>query len=150
MKGTNTGTSTDADGKFSIAASGNAMLVFSSIGFTTQEIAVDGRAILTIVLVTGTQDLGEVVVTALGITKQSRRLGYSATNVNPDELTVNRSPNVMNALQGKVAGVNITALGTGPAGTSKIRIRGQSSISGQNNPLIVINGVPIDNTNFGY
>ena len=66
-----------------------------------------------------------------------------------DELTVNRTPNLMNALQGKVAGVNISGLGTGPAGTSKIRIRGQSSISGQNNPLIVINGIPLDNTNFG-
>src|SRR5690606_31833259 len=60
-----------------------------------------------------------------------------------------RTPNVMNALQGKVAGVSISALGTGPGGTSKIRIRGQSSISGQNSPLIVVNGVPIDNTNFG-
>ena len=96
-----------------------------------------------------TRSMSEVVVTALGITKQARSLGYSTTNVNPAELTVNRSPNVMNALQGKVAGLNISALGTGPAGTSKIRIRGQSSISGQNNPLIVINGVPIDNTNFG-
>src|SRR5688572_6271621 len=95
------------------------------------------------------RSMSEVVVTALGITKQSRSLGYSTTNVNPAELTVNRTPNVMNALQGKVAGVSISALGTGPGGTSKIRIRGQSSISGQNNPLIVVNGVPIDNTNFG-
>src|SRR4030095_16814304 len=87
-------------------------------------------------------------VTALGITKQARGLGYSATNVKTDELTVNRTSNPLNALQGKVAGVNISSLGTGPGGSSKIRIRGQSSISGQNNPLIVINGVPIDNTNF--
>jgi TonB-linked SusC/RagA family outer membrane protein len=90
-----------------------------------------------------------VVVTALGIKKESKKLGYATTTINADALTENRSPNFMNTLQGKIAGVNISGLGTGPAGTSKIRIRGQSSISGQNNPLIVINGVPIDNTNFG-
>jgi TonB-dependent SusC/RagA subfamily outer membrane receptor len=95
------------------------------------------------------RDLNEVVViTALGISKQARGLGYATTNVKSDELTINRTPNVMNALEGKVAGVNVSSLGTGPAGTSKIRIRGQSSIAGQNNPLIVINGVPIDNSNF--
>ena len=70
------------------------------------------------------------------------------SNVKAEELTINRTANPMNALQGKVAGVNISALGTGPGGSSKIRIRGQSSISGNNSPLIVINGVPVDNTNF--
>ncbi len=100
-----------------------------------------------VVLLTNAQSLDAVVVTALGITKQARGLGYAATNVKPEELTINRTPNVMNSLQGKVAGVNISSLGTGPGGTSKIRIRGQSSIGGQNSPLIVINGVPIDNTN---
>jgi TonB-linked SusC/RagA family outer membrane protein len=94
------------------------------------------------------QVIGEVVVTALGITKEARRIGYSATNVKPEELTINRTPNVLNALQGKVAGVNISSLGTGPGGTSKIRIRGQSGITGGGSPLIVINGVPIDNSNF--
>ncbi|HEX9958948.1 MAG TPA: SusC/RagA family TonB-linked outer membrane protein, partial [Fibrella sp.] len=69
--------------------------------------------------------------------------------VNPEQITTNRTVNFVNALQGKIAGVNISSLGTGAAGTSKIRIRGQSSFSGQNNPLIVINGVPVDNTNFG-
>jgi hypothetical protein len=64
-------------------------------------------------------------------------------------MTVNRTANFMNALQGKMAGVNITSLGSGPAGTSKIRIRGQSSFGGNNSPLIVVNGVPIDNSNFG-
>ncbi|MCP6756898.1 TonB-dependent receptor plug domain-containing protein, partial [Klebsiella pneumoniae] len=77
-----------------------------------------------------TQNLGEVVVTALGITKQARGLGYSASNVKPDELTINRTPNVINSLQGKVAGLNISSMSTGPAGTSKIRIRGQSSLGG--------------------
>ena len=150
VKGTKTATTTDAAGKFSINASGNDVLVFSSVGYAPKEVAINGNTSLTVNLDVESQVMGEVIVTtALGINKQARSLGYSTTNVNPAELTVNRSPNVMNALQGKVAGLNISALGTGPNGTSKIRIRGQSSVTGQNNPLIVINGVPIDNTNFG-
>ncbi|HEX5168602.1 MAG TPA: SusC/RagA family TonB-linked outer membrane protein, partial [Cyclobacteriaceae bacterium] len=81
--------------------------------------------------------------------RSAKSLGYATSKVDSKELVVNRTPNMMNALQGKIAGVNISSLGTGPGGTSKVRIRGQSSISGQNNPLIVVNGVPIDNTNFG-
>lgn len=149
VKGTTTGTTTDATGQYKINAGSQSVLVFSSIGFTNMEVSVGGRTVINIVLSTAAQSIGEVVITALGITKQARGLGYSTTNVKADELTLNRTPNVMNALQGKVAGVNISSLGTGPGGTSKIRIRGQSSIAGQNNPLIVINGVPIDNTNFG-
>jgi len=148
IKGTNNGTTTDAEGKFSINASSKSVLVISSVGYATQEIAVSGRSSLVVSMVRDLRNLDEVVVTALGIKKQARGLGYSTTNVKPDELTVNRTPNVINALQGKVAGVNISSLGTGPGGSSKIRIRGQSTIGGQNNPLIVINGVPIDNTNF--
>jgi TonB-linked SusC/RagA family outer membrane protein len=148
VKGTATGASTNASGQYSIAAASNAILIFSSVGFTTREVAVGGRTIIDVVLAGSSQDLSEVVVTALGISKEKRRLGYSATQVNSDQLTVNRSPNPINALQGKVAGLNISSLGTGPGGSAKIRIRGQSSINGQNNPLIVINGVPVDNTNF--
>ncbi len=149
VKGTTTATATDVNGKFSINVPGNAVLIVSSVGFTTQEVAVEGKNNLAITLTVSAQSMNEVVVTALGIQREQKRLGYSVAVVNPDELTINRTANLMNSLQGKVAGVNITSLGTGPGGTSKIRIRGQSSISGQNNPLIVINGIPIDNTNFG-
>ncbi|HEY1163707.1 MAG TPA: TonB-dependent receptor plug domain-containing protein, partial [Chitinophaga sp.] len=148
VKGSSQGTTTGEEGQFRITAAGNATLVFSSIGFTTQEVAVGGRSVINVTLTAGKKELEEVVVTALGIKKQARGLGYSVTAVKPEELTVNRTSNVMNALQGKVAGLNISSLGTGPGGTSKVRIRGQSSLSGQNNPLIVINGVPVDNTNF--
>jgi len=140
---------TDLDGKFSIDMGGKSALTISSVGYVSQEISTSGRTNILVTLEKEMRNVEEVVVTALGISKQSRSLGYAATNVKAEELTINRTPNLMNALQGKVAGVNISGLGTGPAGTSKIRIRGQSSISGQNNPLIVINGVPIDNTNFG-
>ena len=150
IKGSTGGTTTDASGKYSLPASSTATLVFSYVGHATLEVAVSCRSVVDVKMVVAAENMSEVIVTtALGINKQARSLGYSTTNVNPAELTVNRSPNVMNALQGKVAGLNISALGTGPNGTSKIRIRGQSSISGQNNPLIVIDGVPIDNTNFG-
>lgn len=148
VKGTSNGTSTSSGGQYSITAVPNAVLVFSSVGFATQEVKIAGRTVVNVVLAADNRSMSEVVVTALGISKQSRGLGYAASSVKPEELTINRTPNPMNALQGKIAGVNISSLGTGPGSSSKIRIRGQSSISGQNNPLIVINGVPVDNTNF--
>jgi TonB-linked SusC/RagA family outer membrane protein len=149
IKGTNIGTSTNVDGSYSINANSGAILVFSYIGFTSQEVKVGNQTIIDVSLSEDVSNLEEVVVTALGIKKDAKKLGYATTTVNAAAITENRSPNFMNTLQGKIAGVNISGLGTGPAGTSKIRIRGQSSISGQNNPLIVVNGVPIDNTNFG-
>src|SRR6478672_8467588 len=149
VKGKNRSVVSDANGNFQINASPGDILLVEYVNYAPQEVRVTGASVGSVALTQKETNIGEVVVTALGISKQSRSLGYSATNVRPDELTVNRTPNLMNALQGKVAGVNISGLGTGPAGTSKIRIRGQSSISGQNNPLIVINGIPVDNTNFG-
>ena len=147
---TTIGTITDIDGNYTISVPDDTeTLVFSSVGYAQQEVPINGRTTIDLAISADVTELGEVVVTALGIEKDSKTLGYATTTVEPEEFTVNRTPNVMNALQGKVAGVNISTLGTGPGGTSKIRIRGQSSISGQNNPLIVINGVPIDNTNFG-
>jgi len=149
--GTKVGTTTNSDGQFIITAHDNKNIVleFSSVGYETRKVKVEQQSEVNVVLESAVTGLNEVVVTALGISRQARSLGYATTTVNADEVTVNRSPNMMDALEGKIAGVNISGLGTGPAGTSKIRIRGQSSISGQNNPLIVINGIPIDNTNFG-
>ncbi|MEM7655177.1 MAG: SusC/RagA family TonB-linked outer membrane protein [Bacteroidota bacterium] len=149
-KGTNVGALTDGDGRFQITLPDEETeVVISYIGYRTQRVTINGRTNLEIILISADQALDEVVITALGIKKEAKKLGYSTTSIDSDELTINRTPNFMNAVQGKVAGVNISGLGTGPGGTSKIRIRGQSSISDQNNPLIVINGVPIDNTNFG-
>ncbi len=148
VKGTTAGTTTSESGSYTINAASNATLVFSSVGFAEMEMPVSGKSVVDVTLLTNAQSLDAVVITALGISKQARSIGYAATNVKPEELTVNRTANPLNALQGKVAGVNITTLGTGPAGTSKIRIRGQSAITGGGNPLVVINGVPVDNTNF--
>jgi TonB-linked SusC/RagA family outer membrane protein len=149
IKGTTRGTSTDATGNYKLSVGNNATLVFSAIGYGTKEISVSNKTTIDITLDDEVQNLGEVVVTALGIKKDAKKLGYSVSSITREALTENRTPNFMNALQGQIAGVNISPLGTGPAGTSKIRIRGQSSISGQNSPLIVVNGIPIDNTNFG-
>ena len=149
VKGTSTGSVTDLDGKYTISAKGADTLIFSSVGLETLEEVVGNRTQISVTMEEAVMELGEVVLTALGIKKEAKKLGYATTTIGAETLTENRSANFMNTLQGKVAGVNISGLGTGPAGTSKVRIRGQSSISGQNNPLVVVNGVPIDNTNFG-
>lgn len=150
VKGSSVGTITDGDGRYTVnVPDGNAVLVFTFIGYADQEVSVSGKTDLDVAMTADITSLDEVVVTALGIEKASKSLGYSTTKVNGDAIAINRTPNPMNALTGKIAGVNISSLGSGPAGTSKIRIRGQSSISGQNSPLIVVNGIPIDNTNFG-
>lgn len=149
VKGTSTGTTTNADGTYSLSVPSGATLVFSFIGYKEQQIKVANQTTINVSMDEDATNLEEVVVTALGIKKEAKKLGYATTTVNAEAITENRSPNFVNTLQGKIAGVNISGLGTGPGGTSKIRIRGQSSISGQNNPLIVVNGVPIDNTNFG-
>ncbi len=150
VKGSSVGTSTDTNGQYSLEVPDeSAVLVFSFIGYATQEVVVGSRTTVDLTMTPDIQALDEVVVTALGIERSSKSLGYATSKVDSKELVVNRTPNMMNALQGKIAGVNISSLGTGPGGTSKVRIRGQSSIGGQNTPLIVVNGVPIDNTNFG-
>src|SRR4051794_10121483 len=148
VKGSSVGTTTDPHGQYTIKAGPSATLVFSNVGYASQEVPVNRRKQVNVTLTSSAENLATVVVTALGITKQSRGLGYSTSTVKSEELTVNRTANPINALEGKVAGLNISSLGTGPGGSSKIRIRGQSSINGTNSPLIVINGVPVDNTNF--
>lgn len=150
IKGTKVGVTTNNSGDFTISVpNSQSVLVISYTGYKSEEILVGSRTTISLSLTRANNSLNEVVVTALGIGRQERSLGYSTTTVKAEDVAINRTPNLMNALEGKVAGVNISGLGTGPGGTSKIRIRGQSSISGQNNPLIVINGIPIDNTNFG-
>lgn len=148
VNGASVGTATDAEGNYAINVPGNGTLVFSFISYVTQTVPVSNRSVVNVQLVEDAKTIEEVVVTALGIKKEAKTLGYATATVNSEQISVNRTTNFMNGLQGKMAGVNITSMGSGPAGTSKIRIRGQSSFSGQNNPLIVVNGVPIDNSNY--
>ncbi|GAB3548439.1 SusC/RagA family TonB-linked outer membrane protein [Spirosoma fluminis] len=148
VNGSTTGTATDASGNYTITVSDNASLVFSFISYVTQTIPVKNRSVINVQLVEDAKAIDEVVVTALGIKREAKTLGYATATVSADQISVNRTNNFVSGLQGKMAGVNITTMGSGPAGTAKIRIRGQSSFSGQNNPLIVVNGVPIDNSNY--
>ncbi|NHF58751.1 SusC/RagA family TonB-linked outer membrane protein [Flavobacteriaceae bacterium TP-CH-4] len=149
-KNTSNGVATDFDGNYRIVpTSSDAILVFSALGYATKEVTIGASSRLDITLEETTENLDEVVVTALGIKKDARKLGYAVSKVESEELTVNRTTNFMNTLTGKVAGVNVSNLGSGPGGSSKVRLRGQSSLGGTNTPLIVVNGVPIDNSNFG-
>ena len=147
---TTIGTITDIDGNYTISVPDNVqILIFSSVGYVQQEVPIEGRSTINLAMSADVTELGEVVVTALGIKKETKKLGYATAKVESEQITTNRTPNFMNTLQGKIAGVNISSSATGPGSTSKIRIRGQSSFQGQNSPLFVINGVPINNSNFG-
>jgi TonB-linked SusC/RagA family outer membrane protein len=145
VKGTSNGTSTDADGKYSLEAENSATLVFSFVGYLSQEVQVGNTTVLNVSLVPDIQTLQEVVVTALGIKKESKKLGYATSTVKVDELVQNRTVNVMTSLEGKIAGLNISPPTAGAGASNRIRLRGQSGFNGQtNSPLIVINGLPMD------
>ncbi|WP_228084866.1 SusC/RagA family TonB-linked outer membrane protein [Mucilaginibacter sp. JRF] len=147
IKNTTTGAVTDASGKYTLRVPNrSAILQISYIGFATKEIPVGAGNVLNIVLEENSNQLSDIVVTALGIKRESKKLGYSTATVNTDLLTVNRTTNVGNSLEGKIAGVNVTPPAGGPGGSTKIRIRGQSSFGGNNSPLIIVNGIPINNT----
>ncbi len=149
IKGTGTGTVSDAGGAFSINAPDNAILVISYIGYETQEVAVGTRTSLTITLAPSSKSLNEVVVTALGIKKDERKLGYSVTTVGGDDLSKAKETNVAYSLEGRVAGLQISGTNGGPGSSARILLRGVTSITGSGSPLFVINGVPMDNTQRG-
>jgi TonB-linked SusC/RagA family outer membrane protein len=143
-KGTTNGTVSDLNGEFSLTVSPNTVLIISYIGYIEQQIQVGASSTtLNLVLKEDRQQLEEVVVTALGIKRQTKTLSYSATEVKGDDLQNIPEKNLMNSLQGMIAGVDINILGTGAAGSSAVTIRGNTSISRDNNPLYVIDGVPV-------
>ncbi|WP_315541765.1 SusC/RagA family TonB-linked outer membrane protein [Capnocytophaga leadbetteri] len=148
IKGTTRGVSTDFDGKYEIQAAGNEVLEFSSLGYTSQSKKVDkssGKLTLNVVLKEEAQQLGEVVVTALGIKRQEKALSYNVQQVKSEELTKVKDVNVVNSLNGKVAGVNIQRSSAGVGGATKVVMRGLKSIEGSNGVLYVIDGVPLFN-----
>lgn len=140
--GTSQATQTNEEGRFTIHASSGATLVFSYIGFTTQRVNIGGRTTVNVELMEDRAVLDEVVVTAMGITRDEKSLGYSTSVVSSEELTKAREPNVINALAGKVAGVRVTSQSGTVGGSSKVVIRGVHSFEG-GNPLWVIDGSPI-------
>ena len=149
IKGTNNGTVTDMQGKYSLEVTPNAILVFSAIGFVSQEIEISGQEELNVSLVQDTESLDEVVVTALGISRDKKSLGYATQEVEGEDLNITNQQNVLGTLSGRVAGVQVTgSSGASMGGTHKIKIRGVNSINGGDEPLIVIDGTPISNSNF--
>ncbi|SIR40385.1 SusC/RagA family TonB-linked outer membrane protein [Maribacter ulvicola] len=146
-KGTTNGTYTDFDGNFEITVSNNASLMFSALGFKSVEQSVNGRSSLTITMQEDAEQLGEVVVTALGIKREQKALGYAMTEVKGEELAETNTVNPVAALQGKAAGVSIGGSDGGLFGNSKIQIRGVSTLNSNNNqPIFVIDGVILDNS----
>ena len=145
-KGTTNGTSTNDAGYFSINVSRpNAVLVISSVNFANKEITLGEESNINVVLEQGSGSLNEVVVTALGIKRQKKSLGYAVQEIKGTTLSDAKETNLANALSGKVAGLQVVRGSNGAGGSSKIVLRGNNSLTGNNQPLIVVDGIPIDN-----
>lgn len=150
ISGTSIGTQTDANGNFSLnAPSGEVVLEISYIGYVTQTISVSSNAPLTVVLVSAVTTNQEVVVTALGISKSARKVGYATSKVGGELLSKAKEANVAYSLEGRVPGLNISGASGGPGASASILIRGISNFTSSTGPLFVIDGVPMDNTQKG-
>ncbi len=147
VKGTKTATATDASGHFEISASDNSTLVFTGVGFEEQSVKVGTRTSLDLDMKPTTQQLSEVVVTALGIKREAKELGYAQTPISNNTLTAGKSVNIEQALNGKVSGLNISTVNSGVFENAKINIRGIRSLTGNNEPMLVVDGAP---TPLGY
>ncbi len=145
IKGTTQGTTTDIDGNFSLTASPGDILVFRFIGMQTREILIDDQRELEVMMASDVATLEQVVVTALGIKREERTLTYNVQSVQSEELVASRQENLVNALQGRVSGVHITSTSGAPGAASEIILRGATSVDGDNQPLFVVDGVPISN-----
>jgi TonB-linked SusC/RagA family outer membrane protein len=149
VKGTTNAVSSAADGSFSISYNNPSTLIISFIGYTTKNINVTNETNLVVTLAPDRQALGEVVVTALGVKREKRNLTYSTQEIKGEQLAQTKEPNLVNAIAGKVSGVQVTSSSGTPGSSSRIVIRGGSSFFGENQPLMVIDGVPVDNSETG-
>lgn len=146
IKGTTNGTMTDMDGHFTLEGVKKGDIIqISFIGFATQDIPYTGQTTLNVKLEEDAQKLDEVVVTALGMKRDKKALGYAMQELKGDELLSSREPNLANSLSGKVSGLQIVRSSNGVGGSSKIVLRGNNSLTGSNQPLIVVDGTPMDN-----
>ena len=146
IQGTTTGVSTEMNGKYTITAPANGTLVFTSMGMKDLVLPINNRAMIDVVMEEDAVQLGDVVVTAMGIKKERKALGYSVQELKSDEILKNKSSNVINSLSGKVAGVNITQSGGSAGAGSTIIIRGGTSLERDNQPLFVVDGIIYDNS----
>ncbi|MEA3443587.1 MAG: TonB-dependent receptor plug domain-containing protein, partial [Bacteroidota bacterium] len=150
VKGTTIGTVTDANGKYSIEVPSNAKtLQFSFVGMKLMDVPVGASSIIDVTMEADALKVEEVVVTAFGISKEKKSLGYAVQEVEGDEFTKARETNIVNTLSGRVSGINVTNSSGAVGASSRITLRGASSITGSNEPLFIVDGVPIDNTNYG-
>ncbi|MEO8887019.1 MAG: SusC/RagA family TonB-linked outer membrane protein [Mucilaginibacter sp.] len=149
IKGTNSGVSTDANGKFSIIAQNATVLTFSYVAYLPQDIVVGNNSVINVVLSQDNRQLNEVVVTALGVSREKKSLGYASSTVRSEEINQASPVSMFGGLQGKIPGVTISNTGGSVGGSTKVIIRGYSSISGSNQPLYVVDGVPFDNSRPG-
>ena len=145
VKGTTVGTATDINGNFTLNVPNDATIVVSFMGFKTIELSVGNQTRINVTLEPDVLTLGDVVVTALGIAKEKKALGYAVSEVKGAELTQAREVNVANFLVGKVAGLNVNQVSGGAGASTNVQIRGMSSISQSNQPLYVIDGIPMSN-----
>ena len=148
VKGTTVGTITDFDGQYSIEANVGDELEFSYMGYSSQTIKVTGPS-LNVTMSENTEVLSEVVVTAMGIKRDRKALGYEVGEVKGEELTKAKETNVANSLAGRVAGLVVEGTAGGASGSTRVMLRGTTEMTGNNQPLYVVDGVPMDNTNFG-
>ncbi len=145
VKSTANGTVTDMNGEFSIQTSVGSTLVISYVGYTKKEITIQSATFYNIVLVEDSQLLGEVIVTAMGIKKEKKALGYAVQDIKSEELLKNKNPNIINSLAGKIAGVNVTQSGGGAGSGATILLRGGTSLERDNQPLFIVDGIIYDN-----
>lgn len=149
VEGTTTGIFTDEEGRFRLQApSGSAKLAVSYIGYLRQSIAINGQSVINVTLAEDIMSIEEVVVTAVGITREKKSLGYAVSSIDNRELTKSRATNLVDGLAGKVAGVRISSQSGTAGGGSKILIRGASSLSGTGQPLFIVDGMPVSNSGF--
>lgn len=148
VQGTQNGTQTDFDGNYQITAQEGQVLLFSYLGLKNVLITVGASSRMDIQMVEDAQALDEIVVTALGISREKKSLGYATQAVSGDELSQSRQPNVLSSLSGRVAGIQITSPSGNLGGSTRILLRGAGSITQNNRPLIVVDGIPLDNSNF--
>ena len=149
-KGTTNGTTSDFNGKYSIKISSkNAVLMFSYLGFKTVEVPLNGENVVNVSLEAGGEVLDEIVITAFGFEKKTKSIGYSITQVKGEELNRVKTTSPLQALRGKVAGVNISNSSTGIKGSARVVIRGNSSFNGNNQPLYIIDGISLQNQQLG-
>jgi TonB-linked SusC/RagA family outer membrane protein len=146
IKGTTNGTTTNVDGVYTLTAPSDATLLFTFVGMETLEEQVNGRTQIDVAMTTEAIEVGEVVVTALGVTREKRSLGYAVQEVSGEEINQVKSDNFINTISGKVAGVNVKVNGN-LGGSTNVVIRGSKSLYQSNQALFVIDGVPIDNSN---